>query len=137
MELTETRQGRAAMSSTETRHDLYGYSYDDRHGLLPTLTTAVTEAGGWVLERKTVSATSLQFRVEIQMYGIEELYAALMGTGIELTRTTHAVLTELCTRRRYQERGGQRGQVVTLNLELSFLEDLTLHSVMTTGTALA
>ena len=125
------------MSSKETTHDLFGFSYDDRQELLPGLTTAFTEAGGWLLERRSLSPTAMQFRVELQLDAIDELYAALMATGIELTRATHARLTELCTCWRYQAEAAQASQVVTLRLELNFLEDVTLNSLMTTGAALA
>ena len=117
--------------------DLQGYSYSDRQGLLPSLLTAFTQCGGWVLERKTTSATSVQFRLEIQLRSIVELYASLVGAGLELTRTTHALLTDLCTCRHNLNRTTHPNQVLTLRLELSFLEDVTLHSLLMTGSALA
>lgn len=123
--------------------DLQGYSYQDRSGLLPALTLAFTHSGGWVLERRTTSPTTMEFKLEIQLRGIVELYSALIGSGVELTRTTHAMLTDLCTCRHHNahapqaSRSTHSGQVVSLRLELSFLEDVTLHSLLMTGSGLA
>jgi hypothetical protein len=124
--------------------DLHGYSYIDRQGLLPNLTTAFTQCGGWVLERKTTSATTIEFRIEIQLRSIVELYSSLIAAGVELTRNTHALLTDLCTCRHNLSRNHapatrnyQPSQILTLRLELSFLEDVTLHSLLMTGSSLA
>jgi len=124
--------------------DLQGYSYLDRQGLLPTLITSFTHCGGWVLERKTVSANTIEFRLEIQLRAIVELYGSLIGAGIELTRNTHALLTDLCTcrhnlSRAYPVNGRAHAskQTLTIRLELSFLEDVTLHSLLMTGSGLA
>jgi hypothetical protein len=117
--------------------DLQAYSYDDRHGLLPTLTSAFTHSGGWVLERKTISTTSIEFTLEIQLRSIVELYASLVEAGIELTRTAHATLADLCTCRQNVARTATPNRIVSLRLELSFLEDVTLHSLLMTGSGLA
>lgn len=118
--------------------DLQGYSYQDRLGLLPELTTALNHSGSWVLERRTLSPTTMEFKLEVQLRGIVELYGALIGTGVELTRTTHGVLTDLCTCRKHRNRASADPvQVVSLRLELSFLEDVTLHSLLMTGSAAA
>jgi hypothetical protein len=116
---------------------LQGYSYSDRQGLLPLLLTAFTQCGGWVLERKTISATTVEFRLEIQLRAIMDLYSSLAGAGVELTRNTHALLTDLCNCRHHQNRTTHPGQILTLRLELNFLEDVTLHSLLMTGSALA
>jgi len=121
------------MESNMQTHDLQGYSYEDRQGLLPNLTSAFTQCGGWVLERKTTSASTMEFRIEIQLQGIVELYGSLMASGVELTRGTHDTLTGLCTSRKHMARSRKPTQVVSIRLELSFLEDVTLHSLLMTG----
>ena len=119
---------------TQTQiHNLQGYSYDDRTLLLSDLTSALTECGGWVLERKTISASSMEFRIEIQLQGIIELYSSLVEAGLELTRVTHDKLTGLCVSRKHISESQQRGQVLSLRLELNFLDDVTLHSLLMTG----
>ena len=45
-------------------HDIQGYSYGQRQDLLPAVVNAVTDCGGWVLNRKTVSDTTLQFQLD-------------------------------------------------------------------------
>ncbi len=125
------------MQANDTTHNLQGYSYQERQGLLPNLTSAFSLCGGWVLERKTTSASTMEFRIEIQLRSIVDLYASLIAQGVELTRSAHATLTDLCTCRHYLGRGRQSGQVVCIRLELSFLEDVTLQSLLMTGSALA
>ena len=131
--LPHTAQGYKLMHTL----DLQAYSYQDRQGLLPVLTTAFTHCGGWVLERKTTSPTTIEFKIEIQLRGIVELYSSLIASGVELTRSAHGTLTDLCTCRYHVNRTAQPMQVISLRLELSFLEDVTLHSLMMTGSGLA
>ncbi|SNT26059.1 hypothetical protein SAMN05421770_106148 [Granulicella rosea] len=118
-------------------HDLHGYSYEDRQGVLPILTKAFTHCGGWVLDRKTTSASTMEFKLEIQLRSIMELYSSLVASGIELTRIAHATLTDLCTCRQHVDRAGEPNQVVCIRLELNFLEDVTLHSLLMTGSGMA
>ncbi len=117
--------------------DLHGYSYEDRQGVLPILTKAFNHCGGWVLDRKTTSASTMEFRIEIQLRSIMELYASLIASGIELTRIAHNTLTDLCTCRQHIARAGEPNQVICIRLELNFLEDVTLHSLLMTGSGLA
>ncbi|MDQ6734378.1 MAG: hypothetical protein M3Z35_09750, partial [Nitrospirota bacterium] len=105
--------------------DIQGFSYEERHGLLPTLTSAFADCGGWVLDRKTLSATTMEFRLEIQLRAVLDLYASIVGCGLELTRGGHLTLTELCTCRRHHSRAADLGQIVSIRLEISFLEDVT------------
>lgn len=126
------------MSENESQtHDLQGYSYEDRQDLLATLTTAFTHSGGWVLERKTLFPTTIEFRIEIQLQGIVELYAALVASGLELTRTAHDTLTALFTSRKYIAVSLRPGHLLSIRLELNFLEDVTLHALLMTGSGLA
>lgn len=125
------------MTTNDTTLNLQGYSYQERHGLLPNLNSAFTSCGGWVLERKTTSASTMEFQLEIQLRSIMELYASLIAQGIELTRSAHATLTGLCTCRHYLGRSRETSQVVCIRLELSFLEDVTLHSLLMTGSGMA
>ena len=117
--------------------ELQGYCYGERGELLPALTTAFTECGGWVLERRTISSTTLEYSFEIQLAGILDLYGSMAALGIELTRSAHAVLTDLCTCRQHITRSVDPCQILTLRLEISFLTDVTLHSLLMTGSSLA
>ncbi len=104
---------------------------------MPQLSTAFAECGGWVLERRTISSTSMEYRFEIQLAGILELYGGMVAMGLELTRNAHAVLTELCTCRHHITRSVDPCQILTLRLEICFLSDATLHSILMTGSSLA
>jgi hypothetical protein len=117
--------------------DIQCFTFEPRHRLLDDLTAALGDCGGWVLERRTLSATNLEFRVEIQLRAILDLYAALVATGLELTRSGHEVFTELCTRRKHMHITTESGQVIVLRLEISFLEDITLHSLLVSNSSVA
>ena len=117
--------------------EIQGFTYEQRHGLLPSLTAAFSNCGGWMLERRTLSPTHMEFRVEIQLLCILDFYAAVVATGVELTRAGHQSLTELCSRRRHLRLASELGRVVTIRLELNFLDDVTLHSLLAGGSGLA
>jgi hypothetical protein len=115
--------------------DIQAFTYEQRHGLLPNLITAFTISGGWIHERKTLSPTNIEFHVEIQLRAILDLYAAILATGVELTRSGHEAFTALCTRRKHLQITADH--TVTLRLEITFLDDVTLHSLLASGSSLA
>jgi len=117
--------------------DLFGYCYGDRLSLVPQLLSSLADCGGWVLERRTISSAAMEVRLEIQLVCIQELYAALVALGIELTRGSHTTLTDLCTCRKHLSAAKDSHQVVVLRLEVNFLADITLHSILMTGSGLA
>jgi hypothetical protein len=98
--------------------------------VLPILIGAFSNCGGWVLDRKTISPTTLQFRIEIQLHSVIDLYAAIIAAGVELTHAAHLILTGLCTCRQHPDSPIQLNQVVALRIDVSFLEDVTLHSLL-------
>jgi hypothetical protein len=126
-----SRGGATTMQSL----DIQGFSYQERQGLLPTLTSAFTDCGGWVLDRKALSASTIEFRLEIQLRSVLDLYASIVSAGLELTRSGHLGLTDLCTCRKNLSSSSDLGQVVGIRLEISFLEDVTLHSLLAAGSA--
>jgi hypothetical protein len=115
---------------------IQGFSYDERQGLLPTLISGFAECGGWVLDRRTLSPRTMEIRLEIQLRSALDLYASIISSGLELTRSGHLGLTDLCTCRRNLS-ASDLGQVVEIRLEISFLEDLTLHSLLMTSASSA
>jgi hypothetical protein len=117
--------------------DVQAFTYEHRYGLLPELTSAFTDSGGWITERETLSPTNMAFSVEIQLLAVLDLYAAILSTGVELTRTGHGALTELCTRRKHHHITADLGEIVSIRLEVAFLDDITLHSLLTAGSGLA
>jgi hypothetical protein len=117
--------------------DIQAFTYEERQGLLLVLTEAFGDCGGWLLERKTLSPTNMEFRLEIQLRAVLDLYASIIAAGLELTRTGHDSLTELCTRRNHLRITAELGQVVAIRLEISFLDNVTLHSLLASGSGMA
>jgi len=117
--------------------DIQAFTYEQRHGLLPELTAAFGQCGGWILERKTLSPTNMEFLVEIQVRAVLDLYAAIVASGVELTRSGHESFTELCTRSNHLRLTADLGRIVTIRLEITFLDDVTLHSLLASGAGLA
>ena len=111
--------------------DIQGFSYEERHGFLPTLASAFAECGGWILDRKTLSPSTMEFRIEIQLRAVIDLYSSIIASGLELTRSGHLGLTHLCIWRKNLATPTDLGQIVTIRIEISFLEDATLQSVLT------
>ena len=109
--------------------DIQGFSYEERHGFLPILTSAFADCGGWISDRKTLSPSTMEFRVEIQLRAVLDLYASVIASGLELTRSGHLGLTHLCTCRKNLSTPTDLSQIVTIRIEISFLEDATLQSV--------
>ena len=117
--------------------DIQGFTYEQRHGLLADLTAVFANCGGWVLEHKNLSPSNVEFRVEIQLGAALDLYAALVATGFELTRSGHEALTALCTRRRHCRITAELGQTVVLRLEISFLDEVAVNSLLRCGYGLS
>jgi len=116
--------------------DLQGYSYCDRYSVLLTLTNSLTDSGAWITERNTVSPAITELRLEIQLRSVIELYIALMETGLELTRAAHDALTDLWTCHNNLD-ASSGSNVINVRLEVNFLEDVTLHSLLMTGAGIA
>jgi hypothetical protein len=134
---TGSGMGATVAVATEQSFDLQGYCYGERGALQSQLGAAFTDCGGWLLERRPTSLTRLEYRFEIQLAGILDLYGAMVAMGLELTRGTHTLLTDLCTCRQHITRSVDPCQILTLRLEVNFLTDVTLHSILMTGSSLA
>lgn len=111
---------------------IQSYSYENRQGLMPMLTSAVASCGGWVLDRRMLSEATLELRVEVELRAALDLYAELIAAGLELTRSGHIAFTELCLCSKHTHLVDQ-SQLITLRLEISFLEEANLHSLLLTG----
>ena len=117
--------------------EIQSFSYEERQGILSSLTSAFADCGGWIIDRKALSPSTMEFRIEVQLRSVLDLYAALVASGLELTRAGHLALAELCTCRKNLAVAADLGQVVGIRLEISFLEDVTLHSLLMTGSSFA
>jgi hypothetical protein len=116
---------------------LQSFSYEGRRVILPALADAMTHCGCWLLERKVVSLSQLEYIFEVQQRAVLDLYSGLIGAGLELTRASHLELTGLCGLLKHDLTAAARRRIVHVQLEISFLEELDLKSILTPGAALA
>lgn len=102
--------------------ELRGHSYEDHRKIVPALLDAVCACGCWVLEQRALSPTMTELSLEVQLRSVFELYSGIVAAGVELTRDSHTKLTGLCTVRDHNPRQAKRRRILTVRLELSFLE---------------
>jgi hypothetical protein len=105
--------------------DLRCHSYEDHRVVVPALLDSLASLGCWVLEQKALSPTVTELLFEVQLRTAFELYGGLLATGIELTRDSHIRMTGLCTLRGHNPRHARRRRIVTVRLELNFLEEVS------------
>ena len=103
--------------------DLRCHSYEDHRTLMPALLDNLASLGCWILEQKALSPTVTELCFEVQLRTAFELYGGLLAAGLELTRDSHIRMSGLCTLRGHNPRHARRRRIVTVRLELSFLED--------------
>ena len=103
-------------------------TYDERGSVLPMLTDAIDRAGGWLLDRRTVAAHALELHIELQVRALVDMYAALVSSGVELTREAHLLLTERCMCRQHQRTRESMATIMSMRLEVAFLADLTVEN---------
>jgi len=116
---------------------LQGYSYDYRDRVLPLLLRVLTNCGAWIHERTSPSVNMVEITLEIELRFILDLYAGLIASGLDLTRSNHLALTDLCTCRKHFLGKSEVKQLVTMRIEVSFLQEETLHSLLMTGASAA
>jgi hypothetical protein len=125
--------------------DLQGYSYEQCDAILPLLSSILIHCGGWVHERHSLSPSSFEIILEIELRAILDLYAGLIASGLELTRDNHLALTDLCTCRNYRLGTTEEHQIVGIRIEINFLQkqdqeqdpEQTLHSLLGTRSSAA
>ncbi len=117
--------------------DIQAFTYEYRPVRLDELTTVVGNCGGWIVERKALSPTNMEFRIELQLRAVVDMYAGILGTGVELTRPGHENLTELCTRRKHRSITAALGETISLRLEINFIDEGVLHSLLSSDTNLS
>jgi hypothetical protein len=106
------------------RIQLRGFSYEERRTILPVVTEVVSSGGCWLKERRVVSFSQVEFLFEMQLRWALEVYSSLIAAGLELSQDSHAELTGLCTVRRHdRELRTSAGRVLSVRLEVSFLEE--------------
>jgi len=111
------------------------YSYEQRRPVLAALLGAMDYCGCWIADKQAMSSTQIEFRFEVQLCVVEELYSELIGAGVEMSRDSHLAMTWLCTRMRHEPHGSSSG-TVHIRMEMSFLEEYAPEpGMMATGHA--
>jgi hypothetical protein len=64
--------------------------------LVQSLTGAILGCGGWVLKRGASEAGTVTMFFEFERQSCLDIYSVLIAAGVELNRTGHTSLTELC-----------------------------------------
>jgi hypothetical protein len=78
-----------------------------------------------------LSPTMTKLCLEVQLRSVFELYSGLVSAGVELTRDSHTTMTGLCTVRDHNLHQARRRRILTVRLELSFLEQAGSESTKT------
>ena len=110
------------LAGEEATVELRGHSYEDHRQIVPALLECMAACGCWVLEQRALSPTMTQLCLEVQLRSVYELYSGLISAGVELTRDSHTRMTGLCTVRDHNPRQAKRRRIITVRLELNFLE---------------
>jgi hypothetical protein len=112
----------ASPASATTVIDLRGHSYEDHRQIVPALVESMATCGCWMVEQRALSPTTTELRLEVQLRSVFELYSGLVCSGIELTRDSQIRMAGLCTLRNHNPRQAKRRRVISVRIELSFLE---------------
>jgi hypothetical protein len=140
---THIPKGRGAVSATAEPSPgarlltLQTFSYDSRKVVLEALYEVLERCGCWVLERKVVSVSQTDVVFEVNGRAIVELYTSLIGAGLEMTRGSHVAMTNLCSLMKHGSRFSKAQRLVHVRLEVSFLEEVDLKSILAPGAARA
>ncbi len=116
-----------ALLKDHTLH-LHGLTLDHREGILSSLFEAVDRAGGWVLERQATSAQALTILIEMQSRVLVEMYAAIAGSDVQLTRQSHHLLTDRCNCLQNLHTPGRLSSLLTVRLDIAFLTETLLQA---------
>jgi hypothetical protein len=104
--------------------EIQTFSYEERRIIFPAITEALDLCGCWLLDRRPLSFTQMEFYFEVPLRSVVDLYAAIIAAGLELTRASHEDLTTLCILRQHQDHPSNLAGVATVRLEIAFIEDL-------------
>jgi hypothetical protein len=75
---------------------LQAVALDTPDRLLRSLTDAIVGCGGWVLSRSATDTGAVAVLFEFERHACVDIYSALVGAGLELSRSGHLRFTELC-----------------------------------------
>jgi hypothetical protein len=98
-------------------------SFEDREEAVPVLLNTMASSGCWLLERCELPPNAIQFSFEVLLRSVFELYSGLLSCGVELSRDSHTRMKSLCTVRDHNPHRARRRRVLTIRLELIFVDE--------------
>ena len=102
---------------------LRGQTFEAHREIIPTLLDSMAACGCWLLEQRALSPTATQLSFEIQLRSVFELYSGLLASGVDLSRDSHTCMKSLCTVRDHNPHHARRRRIITVRLELLFLDE--------------
>jgi hypothetical protein len=69
---------------------------EDQSTVVPRLSGLIPDCGAWIRSRSYIEPGTARFVFEFPRDICVEIYSALVSVGLQLTATSHALLTELC-----------------------------------------
>jgi hypothetical protein len=69
---------------------------EDQSLVIPRLSGIIPDCGAWIRSRSYVEPGTARFVFEFPRDICVEIYSALVSVGLQLTATSHLLLTELC-----------------------------------------
>ncbi|MGD0647044.1 MAG: hypothetical protein ABR971_03545 [Acidobacteriaceae bacterium] len=103
--------------------ELRGRSFEDHQEFVPVLLETMASCGCWLLKRRELPPNVSELKFELLLRSVFELYSGLLSCGIELSRDSHIRMKSLCTVRDHNPHRARRRRVLTIRLELIFVEE--------------
>jgi hypothetical protein len=103
--------------------NLRGRSFEDHQEFVPMLLDTMASCGCWLLERREFPPNATELSFELLLRSVFELYSGLLSCGVELSRDSHTRMKSLCTVRDHNPHRARRRRVLTIRLELIFVEE--------------
>ncbi len=103
--------------------ELRGRSFEDHQEFVPALLETMASCGCWLLERRELPPNATELRFEILLRSVFELYSGLLTCGVELSRDSHTSMKSLCTVRDHNPHRARRRRVLSVRLELIFVDE--------------
>jgi hypothetical protein len=103
--------------------ELRGHTYEDHREMVPVLLDTMAGCGCWLLEQRVLSPTATELNFELQLRSVFELYSGLLSAGVDLSRDSHTCMKSLCTVRDHNPHRAKRRRILTVRLELIFMEE--------------
>jgi hypothetical protein len=110
--------------------ELRGRTYEDHREIVPVLLDTMAGCGCWLLEQRVVSPNATELNFELHLRSVFELYSGLLSSGVDLSRDSHTCMKSLCTVRDHNPHQSKRRRVLTVRLELIFMEDIDAASTL-------